>query len=92
MIVACDQQRRVINASIDQQLKDVLRGIIDADLGRASTAEIMHVVTPMIEGAERAQERAALTMLEDSIGPSAQLPRGSTGRSRCSSSATSSCC
>ena len=92
VIVACDQLRRVLDASLDQELKDVLRGIISADLVRASTAEIMHVVTPMIEGAERAQERAALTMLEDSIGPSAQLPRGSTGRSRCSSSATSSCC
>lgn len=76
VIVACDQPRRVIDASIDQQLRDMLRGIIDADLGRASSAEIMHVVTPMIEGAERAQERAALTMLEDSIGAERTVASG----------------
>jgi peptide subunit release factor 1 (eRF1) len=60
--------RRVIDASLNQKLKDVLRGIVDADLPHASTAEIMHVVTPIVEGAERAQERAALTMLEDAPG------------------------
>lgn len=65
VIIACDQLRRVVDASLDQELKDVLRGIISADLARASTAEIMHVVTPIVEGAERAHERAALTMLVD---------------------------
>jgi hypothetical protein len=65
VIVGCDQLRRVVDASLDQELKDVLRGIISADLARASTAEIMHVVTPIVEGAERAHERAALTMLVD---------------------------
>jgi hypothetical protein len=92
VIVACDQLRRVIDASLDQELKDVLREIIDADLAYASIADIRHVVTPIVEGAERTQERAALTCSGMRSEPSALWFRDSTGCLRCCSCAASSCC
>ena len=54
VIVARAELRGAIEASLDEQLKDVLTGMIAADLAHASTVEIARVVAPVIEGAERA--------------------------------------
>jgi hypothetical protein len=64
VIVADDQLWRMIDASLDPELKHVLAGVVHADLQRASASEIMHIVTPVVEGVERARERALIASLE----------------------------
>jgi hypothetical protein len=57
--------RAVVESSLDDRLKDVQVGIITVDLEHASSAQIARVVAPIIEGVERASERALIVELED---------------------------
>lgn len=68
VIVTCDQVWPAVEASLDPELRQLVTGVVRADLGRASTAEILHVVAPLIEGVEMAQERALMTQLEGRVG------------------------
>ena len=67
VIVACDELRPLIAGALDPDLEQVVTGIVEADLERASAAEILAVITPLVEGAERTTERALLARLEESL-------------------------
>jgi len=67
VIVARGELRAVIEDSLDEQLKAVQVGIIAIDLENASPVELSRVATPLIEGAERARERALLVALDQSL-------------------------
>ena len=66
-IVAPLDLRALIEASLDEQLNAVQAGVIAADLEEASPVEIARVVAPLIEGVERAQERALLTARDHAL-------------------------
>jgi len=67
VIAACDELRPLIAEALDAELEQVVTGIVTADLERASAAEILDMITPLIEGAERTTERALLVRLEESL-------------------------
>ena len=67
MIIARPELRAVIEASLDERLKEVQVGIVARDLDEASPVEPSRVAAPMIEGAERARERALLVALDRSL-------------------------
>jgi hypothetical protein len=56
-----------LDAALDPELRAVLRGVINADLTHASGRELVHIVRPLLDGAERARERAALISWENSL-------------------------
>lgn len=67
VIVAREEARAPLDAALPAELRTVARGVINADLTCASTSELVHVVTPMLDGAQRARERAALICWENSL-------------------------
>ena len=75
VIVTRDPLRRMIDATLSQTLK---RRAERKSLMRTPNTHrqrrIMHVVAPIVEGAERGEGRAALTIREDA--PGTDHPRG----------------
>ncbi len=67
VIIARPELRAVIEASLDERLKEVQVGIVARDLDEASPVELSRAAAPMIEGAERARERALLVALDRSL-------------------------
>jgi protein required for attachment to host cells len=64
VIVAPAKLHLPLQASLAEPLKQVLTGFIDAELTHAASLEIIRVIAPLAEGAERARERALLTRLD----------------------------
>jgi len=65
VIIAPGSGWLALDAALDPELRAVRRVVINADLTHASTRELAHVLAPMLHGAERASERAALISLKN---------------------------
>ncbi len=67
VIIAPAKLHLPLEESLAEPLKQLLTGFIDAELTRAASLEIVRVIAPLAEGAERARERALLTRLDHAL-------------------------
>jgi protein required for attachment to host cells len=67
VIIAPAKLHLALAESLEEPLKQVLTGFIDAELPVAASLEIIRVIAPLAEGAERARERALLTRLDHAL-------------------------
>jgi peptide subunit release factor 1 (eRF1) len=67
LIICSDELRPVIRPCLHHDLLDVLAGMIDADLVRASPDEIAQAVAPFAEQAEREREHMLVEVLDQTL-------------------------
>lgn len=70
VIVAADELWPVVEENLHQDLRDRLSGVIARDLEHMPERDIAQAVTPVIERAEREQEQALNSRLEQALGTS----------------------
>jgi peptide subunit release factor 1 (eRF1) len=68
VIVASDELWPVMEESLHRDLRDRLAGVISRDLDHSPERYIVQAVTPVIERAEREQEMALTSRLEQALG------------------------
>ncbi len=68
VIVASDELRPVVEASLQRDLRDRLAGVIEHDLEHESPQEILRAITPAMEQVEADRERALIARLEEALG------------------------
>ncbi|HYM44616.1 MAG TPA: Vms1/Ankzf1 family peptidyl-tRNA hydrolase [Solirubrobacteraceae bacterium] len=68
VLVASDELRPVVDASLHRDLRDRLAGVIDHDLEHAPVQDILQAIAPIVGRAERDRERALIARLEDALG------------------------
>jgi peptide chain release factor subunit 1 len=66
--IASQEIRPVIDRSLHRDLKAVLAGTVDADLGRATPQDLARVVGPLIDTAQREREQALATEIDEALG------------------------
>ena len=68
VIVAADELWPVMEASLHQDLRDRLAGVVTRDLENSPASEIELAVAPVIERLEREHEQALISRLEAALG------------------------
>ncbi len=76
VIVAADELWPVVEEGLHQDLRDRLAGVIARDLEHSPERHIAQAVTPVIERAEREQEQALNSRLEQALGKGGRAASG----------------